>query len=71
MLRQENYSIIGGVYSAVSETLAQKYPVPIGVNDRFGEAGQMAYLRQALRLGRHDIVEAAKKAVDMKKQYGP
>ncbi|WP_066688168.1 transketolase family protein [Christensenella intestinihominis] len=65
----ENHSIVGGVYSAVCETLAQEYPapvVPVGIRDRFGEVGQMDYLRRALHLGQCDIVEAARKAVGMK-----
>lgn len=66
----ENHSIVGGVYSAVCETLACEYPlpvVPVGILDRFGEVGKMDYLRRALHLEEADIVSAAKKAVDLKK----
>lgn len=46
----ENYSIIGGAYSAVSETLAREYPIPARRTRPLREVGQMDYLRQALHL---------------------
>lgn len=66
----ENHSVVGGVYSAVCETLACEYPapvVPVGIRDRFGEVGKMDYLRRALHLEAADIAEAAKRAVALKK----
>ncbi len=66
----ENHSIVGGVYAAVCETLACEYPVPVvpvGIRDRFGEVGKMEYLRLALHLTEEDIVQAAQKAVSLKK----
>ncbi len=62
----DNGNIIGGVFSAVSELLAEKYPlpvVPVGVMDRFGEVGALSYLKDAMHLNVSDIVAAAKKAV--------
>lgn len=66
----ENHNVIGGLYSAVCETLAGASPcpvVPVGIQDRFGEVGFMPYLKEAMHLEAKDIVAAAKKAVEMKK----
>ena len=66
----ENHSVIGGVYSAISEIMSRKNPlpiVPVAVMDRFGEVGLLPYLKDAMHLNVSDIVEAAKKAVAMKK----
>ncbi len=41
----ENHSVIGGLYSAVAETLSAACPVPaipVGVKDHFGEVGSTA-----------------------------
>ena len=43
----EEHTIVGGLFSAVSETVAQHHPVPvtpIGIRDRFGETGTYAEL---------------------------
>ncbi|MBO4914485.1 MAG: transketolase family protein [Oscillospiraceae bacterium] len=68
VLTVENHNIIGGLHSAVLETLAEeKIPVvAVGVHDRFGEVGKMPYLRETLGLTLGDIVNAAKKAVSLK-----
>ena len=47
----ENHNIIGGLGSAVCETLGSNCPVPVervGVKDRFGEVGPIDYLKWAL-----------------------
>ena len=64
----ENHNIIGGLGSAILETLAEeKLPVcRVGVNDRFGEVGKLPYLREALGLTVENIVAAGKKAVALK-----
>ncbi|MBQ9941471.1 MAG: transketolase family protein [Christensenellaceae bacterium] len=65
----ENASIIGGVYSAISELLSQNKPtpiVPIGVKDRFGEVGLLPYLKETMGMTAADIVAAAKKSISMK-----
>lgn len=65
----DNGNIIGGVFSAVSEVLAQELPtpvVPVGVMDRFGEVGKLDYLKEAMGLTVSDIVTAAKKAISKK-----
>ena len=43
----ENHSIIGGLGSAVCETLCENYPVKvkrIGINDQFGQSGEQREL---------------------------
>ncbi len=65
----ENHNIIGGLFSAVSETLARRVPVPVvpvGAKDRFGEVGMMPYLKEALGMTAADIVKAAKEATASK-----
>lgn len=66
----EEHTIIGGLGSAVSEVLAQGFPVPIefiGVKDRFGESGSPEELFKLFELTAEDIVKAAKRAVARKK----
>lgn len=65
----ENHSMNGALGGAVCETLAGVCPVPVvrvGVADRFGEVGPMAYLYQAFGIDVPDVVEAAKKAIACK-----
>ena len=68
VLTVENHNIIGGLRSAVLETLAEeKIPVcGVGVPDRFGEVGRIPYLREVMGLTVENIVETAKKAVALK-----
>ena len=68
VLTVENHNVIGGLHSAICETLAQeKLPVcAVGVQDRFGEVGKMPYLRKVMGLTVENIVESAKKAVSLK-----
>lgn len=66
----ENHNIIGGLGSAVAEVLAETHPVPlerVGVNDRFGEVGEVGYLMKTLGLTAADIAEKAKNAVARKR----
>ena len=65
----ENHNVIGGLGSAVAETAAQTFPVPIemvGVKDRFGQVGTEDFLREEYSLTAAEIVEAAKRAVARK-----
>lgn len=65
----ENHSIIGGLGSAVSETLGEALPVPVcrvGVRDRFGEVGDARYLMETFGLDAGEIVRAAKSAAARK-----
>ncbi len=66
----EEHSIIGGLGSAVAETLAEHQPVPlqrVGVRDTFGESGKPAELLEHFGLTSTGIVEAAKKVIAKKK----
>lgn len=66
----ENHSIIGGLGSAVSEVLTDTVCCPlerVGVQDRFGEVGDIAYLKKTLHLTAEDIAAAAKRAIARKK----
>lgn len=66
----ENHSVVGGLFSAVSECIVKNTPVPmvpVGVQDRFGEVGLMPYLKDAMHLNVSDVVAAAKQAIEMKK----
>ena len=64
----ENHNVIGGLHSAVLETLArERYPViPVGVEDRFGEVGRLPYLKEALGLTKEHIMKAAREAAALK-----
>jgi len=66
----EEHSVIGGLGSAVSEYLAEEYPVPVvklGVYDRFGYSGPAPKLLDEFGLRAVNIVEKVKKAISMKK----
>lgn len=66
----ENHNVIGGLRSAVAETLAENCPAPlrsVGVKEQFGEVGKMPYLRKVFRMEAADIIEAAKQVVALKK----
>ena len=66
----EEHSIIGGLGSAVSEVVTEKYPVPVlkvGINDTFGESGKPDELLRAYNLTAQDIVNKVKQAITFKK----
>jgi transketolase len=59
----ENQSVIGGLGGAVCEVLAEHYPVKVkrlGVQDRFGEVGDVAYLTETLGFSAKDIAGACR-----------
>lgn len=65
----EEHNIIGGLGSAVAETLAEQKPVPmerIGVNDTFGESGQPDQLLDKFGLTAVHIAQQAQKAINRK-----
>jgi transketolase len=67
----EEHSIIGGLGSAVAEFLTQEIPVPlerIGTKDTFGESGTPDQLFEKYGLTAMDIVEAAIRSVERKKE---
>jgi len=58
----EEHNVMGGLGSAVAETLAENHPVPmkrIGVQDVFGRSGKPAELMELYHLTAKDITEAA------------
>jgi transketolase len=65
----ENHSVIGGLGSAVSDVLMEQCLVPmekIGVRDRFGQVGDVDFLKKEYGLTARDIAAAAKKAISRK-----
>ncbi|MEI7579319.1 MAG: transketolase C-terminal domain-containing protein [bacterium] len=59
----------GGLVSAVTETLAQNYPVPVeivAVNDQFGESGEPLDLTISRHLSEKDIQIAVEKVLQRK-----
>lgn len=66
----EEHSIIGGLGSAVTEVISEKYPVPVlkvGVKDVFGESGKPDELLKGYGLTSDDIVKKVKEAIAFKK----
>lgn len=58
----EEHQVIGGLYSAVSEVLANKYPVlieRIGVEDKFGQSGLPKELMECYGLSANCIAKKA------------
>ncbi|MDD6269294.1 MAG: transketolase family protein [Oscillospiraceae bacterium] len=66
----EEHSVIGGLGSAVAETVTECTPVPvvkIGVNDEYGHSGPAAELLKEFGLCADNIAAVVKKAVAEKK----
>ena len=60
----ENHNVINGLGSAVAEVLAKNKPTPmemVGVQDEFGEVGQVSYLAERFGLKQKNIEEAVQK----------
>ena len=69
IITAEEHSIIGGLGSAVAETVSEVWPVPVlrvGVNDVFGESGKPEQLLEKYGLTSKDIVAKVKKAIELK-----
>ena len=65
----EEHSIIGGLGSAVAETVCEETPVPVvrvGVEDKFGASGPAVEMLKIYGLCASNIVEKTKKALSMK-----
>ena len=65
----EEHQILGGLGSAISQTISRECPTPIefvGVKDSFGESGTPAQLMEKYGLSASNIVEAAEKAISKK-----
>ena len=66
----ENHNRIGGLVSAVSETLAGKFKGPFGyvaVEDEFGEVGTLGYLQERFGLTAEHLADEVRRAVNAKK----
>ncbi len=62
ILTVENHTVIGGLGGPVAELVCEEYPVPVkrlGIMDRFGEVGNMAYLRKTMGIDTENIVDSA------------
>ncbi|ANB56206.1 hypothetical protein GFC29_883 [Anoxybacillus sp. B7M1] len=60
----ENHNVIGGLGSAVAETLMETYPVPVyrvGVREQFGQVGKMDELKEVYGLTAEQIVQTVMK----------
>lgn len=65
----ENHNVINGLGSAVASALALGCPVPmemVGVNDQFGEVGQVSYLAERFGLTAQEIEAKVKKVLARK-----
>ena len=66
----EEHSIIGGLGAAVCEALAESCPVPVlrvGVEDKFGQSGQVPELLEMYGLTAENIAAKARLAISKKK----
>lgn len=69
IITAEEHSIIGGLGSAVCETITENCPVlviRVGVKDTFGESGKPLELLKAYGLTAEDIVKAVKNGIERK-----
>lgn len=67
----EDNNIMGGLGSAVAETLVEKHPIPmerIGVLDRFGESGDPDALFEKYRMSARHIAQAARRVIARRKR---
>ena len=65
----EEHQVMGGMGSAIAETLAQNYPVPmefIGIQDKFGQSGTPDELVEHYGMGKDAIKEVVKKVLTRK-----
>jgi transketolase len=66
----ENHNIIGGLGGAIAEFVSEANPVPvlrIGVQDKYGQVGDLAYLRDVYELTAQKIVEKVFQGLNLKK----
>lgn len=65
----ENHNVLNGLGSAVAEVLAKHSPAPmemIGIQDEFGEVGNLDYLAERFGLKAENIAAAVRKAIERK-----
>lgn len=66
----EEHNVLGGLGSAVTETVCEEFPVPVlrvGTNDVFGRSGKVPPLLEMYGLTAENIVNKAKLAISLKK----
>ncbi|HEY6019025.1 MAG TPA: transketolase C-terminal domain-containing protein [Candidatus Paceibacterota bacterium] len=66
----EEHQVAGGLGSAVAEVLAKNTPIPqefVGVQDQFGQSGEMAELYKFYKMDAPAIANAIRKAASRKK----
>ncbi|RKO61199.1 transketolase family protein [Caldibacillus debilis] len=71
VITAENHNVIGGLGSAVAETLAETFPVPvyrIGVREQFGQVGKTDYLKEFYGLTAKHIAETVLEQIKRKKE---
>jgi len=69
IVTSEEANVMGGLGAAVSEFLAEEYPVPVvrhGVNDEFGRSGKAPAVLEAYGITAEGIAAKAKEAVAKK-----
>ena len=69
----ENHSIIGGLGSAICETLADKYPAKvyrIGIHDEFGQSGKSDELMEYYGLDSKTLVKRIRTMYKREKEQG-
>lgn len=65
----ENHNVLGGLGAAVCEVVCAHCPVPvqrIGIPNRFGEVGRLAYLLEVMGMTPEHIAAAAERAIAAK-----
>ena len=65
----EEHQVTGGLGSAISELLSQRFPVPqeyVGMHDSFGESGSPDELLTKYKMKSKDVVNAVRKVVQRK-----
>lgn len=72
VVTSEDHSIIGGLGSAVAETLSEHWPTPmrrIGIRDVFSESAPNEPLLEKYGLTAHHIAAAAREVMALKQQF--
>lgn len=67
----ENHNVIGGLGSAVAETLGEHAPMPmerVGIKNAFGEVGSQSYLMDRFGLRAGDICSAVHRVIERKQR---
>lgn len=69
LVTAENHNVLNGLGSAVAEVVSEECPTPlerVGVQDLFGEVGDIDYLRTRFELTARDIANRVRKVLEKK-----